>query len=146
METKPSRVDIEIVVKKSIPITRVADLLSCGFEGGVGYWCRIESYEEPPEKYSVHEFGCPEDVDSHYRRDHVYPYIDYPLTGGTVICRADGDDGLYRLDMDAIKHGLQRMSIYEPMRHWDAFMDENEDAETGDVFIQLCLFGEVRYG
>jgi pimeloyl-ACP methyl ester carboxylesterase len=30
--------------------------------------------------------------------------------------------------------------------HWADFLTENEDAETGDVFVQLCLLGEVVYG
>jgi hypothetical protein len=25
-------------------------------------------------------------------------------------------------------------------------LNENDDADTGDVFLQLCLFGEVVYG
>jgi len=31
-------------------------------------------------------------------------------------------------------------------RHFHNFLEENDDAETGDVFIQCCLFGEIVYG
>lgn len=31
-------------------------------------------------------------------------------------------------------------------RHFGNFISENEDAETGDVFIQLALLGDIVYG
>ena len=49
------------------------------------------------------------------------------------------------LDGDAVQRGLQTMAEKYP-RHWGDFIRENEDAITGDVFIQCCLLGEVVYG
>jgi hypothetical protein len=40
---------------------------------------------------------------------------------------------------------LALMAEKEP-RHFGDFMGENDDATTSDVFLQLCLFGEVVYG
>lgn len=34
----------------------------------------------------------------------------------------------------------------EYRQHWLTFLDENEDAITGDVILQLALFGEVVFG
>jgi len=31
-------------------------------------------------------------------------------------------------------------------RHFANFAQEAEDAETGDVFIQCCVLGEIVYG
>jgi hypothetical protein len=31
-------------------------------------------------------------------------------------------------------------------RHIADILSENDDATTGDVFLQLCLFGDVVYG
>jgi hypothetical protein len=31
-------------------------------------------------------------------------------------------------------------------RHYADFKDGDEDASTGDVFLQCCIFGEVVYG
>ena len=50
-----------------------------------------------------------------------------------------------RLDLNAIKKGLQIMAEKYP-RHMGDFLNENDDADTGDVFLQCCLFGEAIYG
>jgi hypothetical protein len=31
-------------------------------------------------------------------------------------------------------------------RHFSNFISENYDAETGDVFLQCCLLGKVKFG
>jgi hypothetical protein len=31
-------------------------------------------------------------------------------------------------------------------RHFADFINQNDDAITGDVFLQCCLLGEVLYG
>lgn len=31
-------------------------------------------------------------------------------------------------------------------RHWADVLAENDDATTGDVFLQCCLFGECIFG
>jgi len=50
-----------------------------------------------------------------------------------------------RLDLDAIKKGLQIIAEKYP-RHMGDFLNENDDADTGDVFLQCCLFGDAIYG
>lgn len=32
------------------------------------------------------------------------------------------------------------------LQHFADFLAGNDDATTGDIFLQLCLFGEVIYG
>lgn len=44
-----------------------------------------------------------------------------------------------------IKKAVQLMAAKEP-RHFADVLGENEDATTGDVFLQLCCFGKVIYG
>ena len=44
-----------------------------------------------------------------------------------------------------LKEGLTQMAGTYP-KHFEDFMNENEDAITGDVFIQCIMFGEVIYG
>jgi hypothetical protein len=31
-------------------------------------------------------------------------------------------------------------------RHFADLVNENDDADTGDAFVQCCVFGEVIYG
>lgn len=126
---------ITIDIPNRIPLTRIADLLCCGFEGGVGYWCQIVDYTVPAEPRSV------------WGEDTIYKHVDYPLTGGAVICRdAEGEEeGTWTLDQAAIERGLKLMAEKAP-RHWADFLAENEDADTGDCFIQMALLGEIVYG
>ena len=52
---------------------------------------------------------------------------------------------LATLNEEKIQEALDLMAEKYP-RHYKDFVDENEDADTGDVFIQLFVFGEVIYG
>lgn len=51
----------------------------------------------------------------------------------------------YTLDYMAIQKGLEIMAEKYPS-HWADFVGGNDDADTGDVFLQCALFGEVIYG
>ena len=119
----------------------IAGLLCSGFEGGVGYWCRIMDYKIPEEIHPV--------IDTEY----VYKYCDYPLLpSGAVICRVIDEEGQTDesytplvLDREAIVRGLTLMAKSHP-KHVGDFLSGNYDADTGDVFIQLSLLGSIVYG
>lgn len=51
----------------------------------------------------------------------------------------------YRLTEAKIKRGLELMPTLAPNAFADILMD-NTDAFTGDVLVQLALFGKVLYG
>jgi len=62
-----------------------------------------------------------------------------------VEAKADDDDTLYMLTPDKIKSALQwLMDNY--MWRITEIIEETGDAETGDVFLQACLLGEIVYG
>lgn len=48
------------------------------------------------------------------------------------------------LDLDAVERGLKLMAEKYP-HHMRNFINEDDDAETADVFLQCCLFGDIRY-
>jgi len=124
---------------------RIADLLCAGFEGGIGYWAQIVSYVKPAVVW-------PWDLSA--------AYVQYPLSeGGAVLLRevvegpesaietmakAVGKEPLWRLDREALQRGLDLFHRYP--KHLSDFLTENEDSDTGDVFIQLCLLGDIVYG
>ena len=122
-------------VTREIPQQRVEDLLCCAFEGGSGYWCCILDYENPDNV------------------EVTYKHTQLPLTErGAVICVESNDfppeseeNQRWRLDREAVARGLQLMAEKYP-NHFGDFANENEDAITGDVFLQLALFGELVYG
>lgn len=56
------------------------------------------------------------------------------------------EDGVaHTLNPKAIQRGLGIMASDYP-RHWANFLAEEDDAETGDVFLQCCVLGEIVYG
>lgn len=129
-------------IKATVELTdkRMADLLCCGMEGGIGYWARIVDYVEPEEVW--------EGKDWEHERG-VYKHIHWPMSkGGAVIfCDAEDPDEkpCWRLDRKKMEAGLQLMAEQYP-RHFANFINENEDAETGDVFVQLAVLKELVYG
>jgi hypothetical protein len=121
-----------------VPMRRVADLLCCAFEGGIGYWACITGYVKP------------EDSGGRRRRfmGDAPKYIDYPLSpcGAALIEDVEDEDHKqYRLDILAVERGFKVMQQKCP-KHFANWLVENDDAITGDVFVQCCIFGDVIYG
>lgn len=50
------------------------------------------------------------------------------------------------LNRAAIHKGLRLMAREQPRHFADLVSESDADATTGDVLLQLCLFGEVVYG
>jgi len=127
---KPARLTVEI----EITLSRVSDLLCSAFEGGSNYWYRIVAQTAPP----AYAFR----VDS----ETIFPHLDYPLNEGGSLRISDGDDE-WTLDLNLVKRGLGLFCASEKYaKHFGDFLAENDDATTGDVFLQLCLFGDVIFG
>ena len=125
--------EIEVTIK--IPKQRIADLLNCAFEVGSNYWYVIREHVYPEGK-TVH--------------DYEFPYLELPLTEGGSLIIDDKEDerGAQSgkiLNLESISKGIALLHDQYPHLFLD-FWEENEDAETGDVFLQLCLFGEVIFG
>jgi len=124
-ETYEVKYEIKTVIKRE----RIEDLLCSAFEGGSNYWAKVESKVKPSVKYEyLHE---------------------YPTRGGSIIFKdiyAD-DDGIFEvpLNQESIEKGLAVMQK-KYTDHFINFLNENDDAETGDVFLQCCLFGALVYG
>lgn len=110
-----------------IPDQRVCDLLSCAFGGGSTYWA---------------------DISDRADAEHSFYPSEIPLHAQLWVEILDDveESKKYRLDRAALERGLQLMPTFGKGRHWRDFIAENEDATTGDVFLQLCVFGDVIYG
>ena len=143
-----------------MPVERIADLLCCALEGGSNYWYEIDSKAEPKvwtieeRPVSATADEAKEKVNTHFA--HYYPFNE---GGALLITDARADEPTLkqavRLDLERIKYGLDRW-CFESMlpdeqrtahpRHLAQFIEGNEDAITGDVFLQYCIFGKVIYG
>lgn len=124
------KIKTEVEVSKK----RLSDLVCTAFEGGVGYWCCIEKYVEPKE------------ITFRSDDERIYRHIDYPLNpGGGMIVSVVESELLYDVNEPVLVKGLETMALKYP-RHFADFLNENEDGNTADVFLQCALFGEITYG
>ena len=69
-----------------------------------------------------------------------------PKKDGQPVAIKDLEDEpiVYLLNLEKIKKGLTVMAKKE-RKHFCDFISENADMITADVFLQCCLFGEVKY-
>jgi hypothetical protein len=122
-----------------VKMETVSNLLCSAFEGGSNYWYQITDFKEPSR------------FDFRSHEDQIFKHLDYPMNsnGSLTITTLEGDEfkGVkeWTLDLAAIRKGLQIMADKYPHHFRDA-MAENDDAITGDVFLQCCLFDEIVYG
>lgn len=125
---------IKVTIRKTYEIDqqRLEDLLTSALEGGSNYWYWIEKHNYPP--------GLdPGKVE--------FPHIQLPFLGGslTITVPEDGDGKKYTLNKEAMIRGIKTMAKKYP-HAFDDFIEENDDAYTGDTYLQCCLFGEEVYG
>jgi hypothetical protein len=78
----------------------------------------------------------------------VYRHVQWPLSvGGRLFVTNkfddEGEDGF--LDRESIQKGLQVMAERYP-KHFADFIAENDDGDTGDVFLQCAVLGQLVYG
>ena len=117
---------------------QIADLLCSAIEGGSSYWCSIGRVVDG--KRDVDPYG------DDGRSGTVY-IAAFSTNGYVEIIDNEADEGkaAYILDRAVLERGLQVMAKKAP-RHFGDFISEHDDGDTGDVFLQCCLFGEVVYG
>jgi hypothetical protein len=106
----------------------IETLLCTAFEGGSNYW--IDCIENLPSK----------DI----RKKHNVEYFhECPVRG--LSFDVVNEQGTRTLTPESLDKGMQLMADMYP-HHFTDVIEENSDAITADVFLQLCLFGEVIYG
>ena len=118
--------DFEVVTKTKVTRERISDLLCNAFEGGSNYWVG---------QLKILEEGL---TDSKYAHDQI-------AYGATVKLYDDEAETTYIIGAAQVQRGLARLAE-DYTHHWIDFINENDDATTGDVFLQCIVFGEVIYG
>jgi hypothetical protein len=127
-----------------VDLERVWKLLRGALEqGGSGRWCLVIDFIAPPEGKLFHSR---EETPS-----EIFEQLDYPLSEGGAIVITTPEGRMHacatrwRLNLASIRRGLKAMAAYREPRYWKAYQDENYDPSVGNVFLQLCLWGEVYY-
>ena len=125
---------IEVKAAVRIPNQKIQDLIVTAVEGGSNYWAKFvfpKDYKQKCQNYSEIPFN----------NDNIEVYD------------IETDELLGYLNRASIKVGLQLMADRKdmkgkvvPSRHFKAIATDNDDAETADVFMQLCVTGEITYG
>lgn len=135
-------------VIQEIDLEKIRGLLCCAFEGGSNYWYDIKKCNYPTglKGKDYAEGGKGQGAKEYWHWAQLVPTQE----GGSLIITSKEDDEIngakeWTLDRAAIERGLAVMAEKYP-RHYGDFLAENEDATTGDVFLQCCVFGELVYG
>lgn len=109
---------ITISVRSHFTKEQIADLLDSASRGSA-YWCK-------------NELGYTSVVNKVFNSDSV------------EIVDSENDNKVYTLNVQAIKRGLTCMAKKYPSDFAD-FVKGDYDMNTGDIFLQCCLFNEVIY-
>lgn len=134
--------------KNLIPADRRLDMLTGALEGGSNYWYFIgeDAYEEI-EKH-LPGFSLRHDVKSKF---YDIPFVDLmwrAVSLGASIPIRDAEDH----DSILGYFSLENIEAREPLlyvHHTNFYLDiinEDDDAETADIWFQYCVLGEVIYG
>lgn len=104
---------------------RIGDLVCNALEGGSTYW--LDGFK--PDSY-------PEGTS--WGHEAVAHGADFTI-------RFDCGEKQHVVSGSRLANALELMARKYP-KHFADFLNENDDADTGDVFFQLLCFGEVVYG
>lgn len=123
-----------------IPRDRTADLLCSALEGGSNYWYS-EAHVYDPDQNLPAKLDCLDDI---FNQSKYYRAALCNVPG--VSLRVKDDEGKsYDINLRRLAEGFQVMHKKYP-KHFADFIAGNDDATTGDVFLQCALFGELVYG
>jgi hypothetical protein len=149
---------LAVRVETPIPYNRLLDLLTSAFEGGSNYWIDFVHNKEGEDWDKLPKGG--------------FQYVqEVPFLGGTLLIEPNENPGtpkvpgvrtklqrrdeepykeeVWVLNLEALERGIKTMAALkhgEGGHHWPNFLNDHADAETGDVFLQCCLFGEIVFG
>lgn len=128
-------------VQLEISDDQMRNLLVSAFEGGSNYWMFIKGLEYPKGKTKKDYEKSVKDGDHYWQIPYVLPFV----KGGGVVLQDVESDDTWTLTKEKMEEGVRVMAVKYP-HHFKDLMTENCDADTGDVFLQCSLFGELVYG
>ena len=115
----------KVVVKPEM----VEYLLISAFEGGSNYWYDdLETLDKTSTKSTASE--------------RFYEDI---VTHGFSLVDKENNNTKHSVTPEMLKAAVKVMHDTE-LSHFNDAMNENDDASTGDVYLQLAVFGKVIYG
>ena len=122
---------INVATTISIKESDIEDTIITAIESGISYWAAKVRPVEP---------GADQEPDGSYRVGYYGPAA---MAGGVIITDNEGE--AHQLDRAAIQRGLE-LAGEQYSEQLATMHDDPWDAWMSDVFVQLCIFGEVIYG
>lgn len=121
----------------------LSDLLSVATYGNG--WPLIKVFKSDSEKGLFDKCDCREDkwATALIKGKGVVVYDCYALDDAET--EEEKAEARHEITLDDVKKGLERMRDSYPY-HWADLVEENDDLITGDVWLQLTVFGELIYG
>ena len=131
-------------VTEEVDANDIVNLLVTAFDSGAtNYWAGHADVVLP-EDFDIYKIPWLKDPDEWAKVNKVY--VAPLVKGGKVVLHDNEVEGkTYTLDLEAIQRGIEVMSK-QFRRHWKDFQLQNDDADTGDVFVQCCVLGDVIFG
>lgn len=120
---------------------------ACNIECELRDGLNIEDFKTNPDDYSKQGSEAAKLAPGEYWPSHQL----VPFVKGCALIIQDteedeqGNPVKHRLDRAAMIRGLDLMAEKYP-HYFHEFMEEDDDAITGDVWLQLACMGEVVYG
>ena len=124
----------------------LTDLLSVATYGNE--WPCIRAYKSDAEEGLFNECECYEDKWAAGLMKGRGVVVYDILSPEAEDCETLGEfpkTAKHHLTIEGVKKGLELMRDQYP-RHYADLMEENDDLITGDVWLQLAVFGELIYG
>ncbi len=132
----------KFIIEVTVEDQRIEDLLIAGFEGGCNYWLAFhgDDIREQAKKFYNKKLTVEQQI----------------ILGADLKCYdAETDEFLGTLTLVKIKEALTAMSHGMDLDdkpndhlkwHFKNFIDENDDAETADVVIQIAALKSIVFG
>jgi len=125
------------------------DLLVTALEGGSNYWYMLEDKVLPPgvTLEDVRSGGrLNPDKKDYWNSAYIIPFlVGVALIIGEIEPDAFPKGKKFRLDLTSMRKGFRLMRQKYPKMFYEV-LNESYDANHADVWLQLCLFGEVIFG
>jgi len=144
---------MKVSTEVEIDAQTMEDVLCCGLEGGIQYWSPWMQECKVPKGKALSDFefwhlGLPLVKGGSIIiavRDPWEDSDEYGIDPKEVKYVHDPDNGKHELDLAGIERGFQLMADNHP-HQFGLIMQDNYDAWTGDLLIQLALFGKEIFG
>lgn len=149
----------KIITEVDVPFENVVDLIISAVTAGQIYGCGYWGYADfdrssPPEntnKLRMQKYIRSDKVLGSDYRENEFWYAYWALFDGQVVFvehNTDSNDSPaeHKLTRIKIRQGLALMAKKYPEKFGRILAGKDIDGPLGEEFLQICFFGELKYG